>query len=265
MDTKKLTIRYYINTDLKPEVKDGRELFKLYVQLTYDSKSTKVKIENYYRENVLLDPTNPNDVDMVNQLNEGSEKVRQQYDICDITKLLKYEQDIILKRFRVQGIGERMKWIYLSDLTDHIQSAISLVKFMKKHAQDKGGEFLLKEENYPDLFLAYHYASLYELDLKEILPEKIAHHLVIETLLMIYKLENQKADRPIMPTYNWIDGELRDSFLYFFRQFDTAILSNPSMKQFSFVFDDYPLSFNDLESHAIEIDNIVEEKVRWMY
>lgn len=187
----KITVKHYLNTNLKPYLINGEQYFSIYALVTANRQNTKVKskvFNEYYTENdfnELLNPKNKEDLKLIQDeeraiINITSLifNVTDVFDTSLFAAIYNYYQsiyifDIDIQLFKIR-IGEKETIVDLYNESKNILGIDISTFFIS--------EFSLKENNSKGMSLFTWFSPIGQTELKRFLEKSNCNSEAIETL-----------------------------------------------------------------------------------
>jgi len=106
---KKITIKYFLNTELNPSDEEGQDRYPLYVRITYDRSTTKVSFPITYNFGYLTEKEFKKYV-----LQRQDKETKQELEDFerDLKKVIRFEARVQGEEYKVTGIKQRLDYYY---------------------------------------------------------------------------------------------------------------------------------------------------------
>ncbi|MEZ5040293.1 MAG: hypothetical protein R2828_10385 [Saprospiraceae bacterium] len=248
---KKLSIKHYLNLNLKPSNVEGVDLYPLYSQVIYESNSTKFKAFHFIEftgstifcskdeEPRILDESFLKDE---KELRKTDEK---------ILKIVEYEILKYKNEFSLKGLGKRIP-IYGSSVLDIVTDSLgfSMLKFLgSKFTHNEYLDIFGENEPFVDKVAK---AIALKPDLLNSMPRHLQYYSIVSILTKVFN----DSTRESITGYDLLLGSKRkDAFYNNIRQIFPSLNSKDSSIQ---------ISNPSLDELFAVIPTLIDEKIKAM-
>ncbi|PQA59426.1 hypothetical protein [Siphonobacter curvatus] len=213
-----LGIKHYVNTKLKGRLNENNNsIFPLYVQITYNGETTRIKSETaiYYQENMRLDNLKDYNLDKIE---------------WETKKITYFFENIVPEKYNGRLLAGIMAYYNSSfgrPLSVYIESLLRSQILVEANVSLDEYEFINKCININALSMAEYYSE-FEPEVakfKESIKSKLWHFEMFYRPLVLHNDKNFfMIDRPYEYSYyDFLTGEFQKAFLDFYKNSSTAI------------------------------------------
>ena len=256
---KKIGIRYYLNTQLNPQVLKGEDHFPVYVRVVYNRLNTQFFFPLLYKasyitakefQDFFVDRSNP-------EINKQIETFED-----ELKKIVRFEFKIKGDSFHIRGIADKL-FVYHRSLVELIEKLliVELRGFATKAAGNNKVQDLIHD--------AWHFPEMYYLiqnnlipNLKENLPDKMK--IRIAAFINYIAFRSQSNTENFVKAIHWIDRSHQIEFKDFLLNQDLEQVfkgerkTSPSIR----LFHEYKVKPNEAPKCLAVMDQMVVDAVR---
>ena len=279
---KKITIKYFVNTGAKPIFHNGVTTYPLYLSITYNRVTTKIKIEqiNEPLRSVYLEGEDYRVIDNPQDFLKGFNSLY--YDKNIIEKIIRNEIRINGDDFSILGIGQRLKYFY--DLRWNSWFFPDFHKILDRYFPNEEvylDSFFEEKRGmgYSSIFFYYYVAKYFsEENLFKTLPTHIQDHVIVTIFLSFYfdRFDANSIVKDNIHTYfvkskfliyEWIATDFKTKFITFLYSIEDfkKEFSHFMNVQTKHLLNDITFDKNNISRYISSVDSAVDKRIREGY
>jgi len=272
---KKISLKYYINNRVKPMVINGEDCFPLYVQISYNRKTTQVKVTKPYRleDAIYLNPAKFDSDEKIENALAILNEDNPYYNLKIIEKLIRHEIRLAGEDYTLKGFGNRVDDIYAINFQTIVDICHFLTVTASRVIEDEGFDSVVSKIDYMSvnhwigIFEVYYHIKFYRQNIKDFLsPFEV--YLVTGYWLLAVLFDDVEGLKGIskndskIPTYLWIVGDLKQKFVEkLMDKSMSEIIERNKIYGRKELIDDFPFDVLDAQHYINAIDYVIIKEI----